>query len=64
MKNFKVPKTINFFSVDYDTGKNVMFNTPKSIVEAFKENSTEKIKLKNLSLGKKHDKFSQFRRFY
>ena len=64
MKNFKVPKTINFFSVDYDTGKNVMFNTPKSIVEAFKENSAEKIKLKNLSLGKKHDKFSQFRRFY
>jgi penicillin-binding protein 1A len=64
MKNFKVPKTINFFSIDYDTGKNVIFNTPKSIAEAFKENNAERIKLKNLSLGKKHDKFSQFRRFY
>ncbi len=64
MKNFKAPKTINFFSIDYDTGKNVTFNTPKSITEGFKEDSTERIKLKNLSFGKKHDKFSQFRRFY
>ena len=64
IKNFKVPETINFFSIDYDTGKNVGFESSKSIVEAFREDSTEGIKLKNLSLGKKRDKFSQFTRFY
>ena len=64
IKNFKVPETINFFSIDYDTGKNVGFESSKSIVEAFREDSTEGIKLKNLSLGKKRDKFGQFTRFY
>ena len=62
--NFKAPDSINFFSVDYDSGLNVEFGAPKSIVEAFKENTTEKIKFKNLSLGKKRDKFNKFTRFY
>jgi len=64
MKNFRAPKTISFFPIDYDTGKNVTFVEPKSIVEAFKESSLEEINLKNLNLGKKHDKFIKFTRFY
>ena len=64
MKNFEVPETINFFSVDYDSGKNVGFNDPKAIVEAFKEKSIDEIKLNKLNFEKKHDKFNQFTRFY
>ena len=64
MKNFKVPETINFFPINYDTGKNAKFNDPKSIIEAFKENDSKEIALKNLSLGKKRDKYNVFTRFY
>ena len=64
MKNFEVPETINFFSVDYESGKNVGFNDPKAIVEAFKEKSIDEIKLNKLNFEKKHDKFNQFTRFY
>ena len=64
MMNFTAPETINFFSIDYDTGKNTIFDTPKSIVEGFKEKSVEEIKSKNLSLGKKRDKFIKYTRFY
>ena len=64
IKNFKVPETINFFSIDYDTGESVGFDAPKAIREAFKEDASKDITLKNLNLGKKHDKFTQFRRFY
>ena len=61
---FAVPETVRFFSIDYNTGKNVGFNTPKSIVEAFKEKNVEEIKSKKLNFGKKHDKFMKFTRFY
>ena len=64
MKNFTAPKTVSFFPIDYDTGKNVTFAESKSIVEAFKESSLEEINLKNLNLGKKHDKLIKFTRFY
>ena len=64
IESFKIPESINFFSVDYDTGKNVGFNEPKSIVEAFKEKNLQEIKSKNLSLGKKRDKLIKFTRFY
>ena len=40
------------------------FREAKSITEAFKEENAEEIKLKNLNLGKKHDKFKKFTRFY
>ena len=40
------------------------FSVTKSITEAFKEKNVEEIKLKNLNLGKKHDKFKKFTRFY
>ena len=61
---FNPPESIYFFPVDYDTGKNVKFTESKSIVEAFKEQSMEEIKLKNFNLGKKRDKFNKFTRFY
>ncbi len=61
---FNPPESIYFFPVDYDTGKNVKFTESKSIVEAFKEQSMEEIKLKNFNLGKKRDKFTKFTRFY
>ena len=64
IKNFKVPETINFFPVNYDTGKKARFDNPKSIIEAFKEENFSDIASKNLNLGKKRDKFDVFTRFY
>ncbi len=64
MRPFNIPSSIYFFPVDYDTGENVDFASSKAIPEAFKENSLEKIKLKNLKLGQNYDKFNKFRRFY
>ena len=64
MKSFKVPETINFFSINYDNGEFMGVREAKSITEAFKEENAEEIKLKNLNLGKKHDKFKKFTRFY
>ena len=64
IQNFKIPETINFFPINYDTGKNTSFDKPKAIFEGFREEDVEEIKLKNLNLGKKHDKFIKFTRFY
>ena len=62
--NFKVPASINFFPINYNTGKKTGFDNPKSIIEAFKEENFSDITLKNLNLGKKSDKFDVFSRFY
>ena len=64
IKNFKAPETINFFPINYDTGKMTGFDNPKSIIEAFKEENFSDIALKNLNLRKKRDKFDIFTRFY
>ena len=64
IKNFKVPETINFFPIIYDTGKMTDFDNPKSVIEAFKEENFSDIALKNLNLRKKRDKFDIFTRFY
>ena len=64
IKNFKVPETINFFPINYDTGKMTGFDNPKSVIEAFKEENFSDIALKNLNLRKKRDKFDIFTRFY
>ncbi len=64
MSHFNAPDTIHFFPIDYDSGQNVKFTEPKSIVEGFKEISVEEIKLKNFNLGKKSDKFTKYTRFY
>ncbi len=64
MKPFKTPKSINFFPVNYDNGKNTDFGDKKAIIEAFKEKTIEEINSKNLSIGQNYDKFTKFRRFY
>ena len=64
MKPFRVPTNIYFFPVDYNTGKGLDFSNSKAIIEAFKENSIEEIRSKNLNLGQNYDKFNKFRRFY
>ena len=64
IKNFKAPETINFFPINYDTGKMTGFDNSKSIIEAFKEENFSEITLKNLNLRKKRDKFDIFNRFY
>ena len=53
IKNFKVPSGINFYPVNYDTGKKARFYNPKSIIEAFKEENFSDIALKNLNFRKK-----------
>ncbi len=64
MKPFKVPPGIHFFPVDYNTGKNLSFGNSKAIIEAFKANSKQAIRSKNLNLGQNYDKFTKFGRFY
>ncbi len=64
LKPFRVPNDIYFFPVDYNTGKGLDFSNSKAIIEAFKENSVEDIRSKNLSLGQSYDKLKKFRRFY
>jgi len=64
LKPFRVPNDIYFFPVDYNTGKDLDFSNSKAIIEAFKENSVEDIRSKNLSLGQSYDKLKKFRRFY
>ena len=64
IKPFKIPTDIYFFPVDYNTGKDLDFSNSKAIIEAFKEDSIEEIRSKNLSLGQNYDKFNKFRRFY
>ena len=64
LKPFRVPNDIYFFPVDYNTGKDLDFSNSKAIIEAFKENSVENIRSKNLSLGQSYDKLNKFRRFY
>ncbi len=63
-KPFKAPSGIYFYPVKYDTGEISNFGDPKSIIESFKENSSENIKLKNLNFGQNYGKFSKFKGFY
>ena len=64
MRPFNIPSSIYFFPVDYDTGENVDFASSKAIPEAFKENSSENIKFKNLNFGQNHGKSLKFKGFY
>ena len=44
--------------------KDLDFSNSKAIIEAFKEDSIEEIRSKNLSLGQGYDRFTKFKRFY
>ena len=64
MKPFKSPPNINFYPVDYKTGKSSNFSNKKAIIEAFKQKTTKEIDTNNLSIIGNYDKFNKFRRFY
>ncbi len=64
IEHFKIPKGIYFYPVDYNTGEISNFADSSSITESFKENSVDKIELKNLNFGKNHGKFFKFTGFY
>ena len=64
MKPFKSPPSINFYPVDYKTGKSSNFSKKKAIIEAFKQKTTKEINTNNLSIIGNYDKFNKFRRFY
>tara|TARA_A100001015_G_scaffold272707_1_gene327508 strand:+ start:239 stop:2311 length:2073 start_codon:yes stop_codon:yes gene_type:complete len=64
IRQFKIPKGIYFYPIDYNTGEISNFADSSSITESFKENSVDKIKLKNLNFGKNHGKFFKFTGFY
>ena len=63
-KSFEVPSGIYFYPVNYDTGEITNFVDTKSIVESFKEKSSENIKLKNLNFGRNYGKSLKFKGFY
>ena len=64
MKPFKSPPNINFYPVDYKTGKSSNFSNKKAIIEAFKQKTKKEIDTNNLSIIGNYDKFNKFRRFY
>ena len=64
MKPFKIPESIYFFPVNYDTGEITTFAESNMITESFKQNNSEEIRSKNLSLGQGYDRFTKFKRFY
>ena len=64
MKPFKTPESIYFFPVNYDTGEITTFAESNMITESFKQNNSEEIRSKNLSLGQGYDRFTKFKRFY
>ena len=63
-KSFTVPSSIYFYPINYDTGQITNFENKDSIVESFKENTVENIKLKNLNFGQNYGKISKFKGFY
>ncbi len=63
-KPFKVPQGIYFYPVNYDTGEISNFEETESIIESFKENSSESIKLKNLNFEQNYGKSLKFKGFY
>jgi len=64
MKPFKIPESVYFFPVNYDTGEITTFAESNMITESFKQNNSEEIRSKNLSLGQGYDRFTKFKRFY
>ena len=63
-KAFNIPNGIYFAPINYDTGKEELFNNPKSIVEAFKLKDINNFKNNNLDTIKNYDKLIKFRQFY
>ena len=62
-KEFVAPSGIYFSSINYDTGKQEKFNSPKAIVEAFKLKGINSMKNTYLE-DHNYDKLIKFRQFY
>ena len=63
-KQFPIPKGIYFAPVNYDTGEQEEFGSPKAIIEAFKLRDINKLNNKNLNISNNYDKLIKFRQFY
>ena len=63
-KSFTPPEEIIFAAINYDTGKKDSFNSPNSIIEAFKSIDIEKMRNNNLNNKANYDSLMKFRQFY
>ena len=63
-KDFTIPESIHFASINYDNGKKEGFQERNSIVEAFKYKDLKKIKNNNLELRNNYGRLIKFRQFY
>jgi penicillin-binding protein 1A len=63
-KQFPIPEGIYFAPINYDTGEQEEFGSPKAIIEAFKLRDINKLNNKNLNILNNYDKLIKFRQFY
>ena len=63
-KEFKIPESIFFAPINYETGIYEDFTNKKSIIEAFKLKDINKIKNNNLISNYNRDNVIKFRQFY
>ena len=62
--DFKVPKSIYFAPINYNTGKQTGFDDKNFILEAFKEKDINNLNNKELISNFNYDKFIEYRQFY
>ncbi len=62
--DFKVPESIYFAPINYNTGKQTGFDDKNFILEAFKEKDINNLNNKELISNFNYDKFIRYRQFY
>ena len=62
--DFKVPESIYFAPINYNTGKQTEFDDKNFILEAFKEKDINNLNNKELISNFNYDKFVEYRQFY
>ena len=62
--DFKVPESIYFAPINYNTGKQTEFDDKNFILEAFKEKDINNLNNKELISNFNYDKFIEYRQFY
>ena len=63
-RDFKVPESIYFAPINYNTGKQTGFDDKNFILEAFKEKDINNLNNKELISNFNYDKFIEYRQFY
>jgi penicillin-binding protein 1A len=63
-KPFKIPQTIFFSAVNYDTGEKENLGNNNAIIESFKDSDINKLQNNNLEINSNYDKLIKFRQFY